>query len=112
MIPPTNKTTMTVSTDIFAYLLKNCVYSQKMAKLLPVSQKKWVSRDSPKYFEYKEKYQSPTYPIILEKGKLIPGGSQNFLSFFRRKKPKKFAKSVSAVNCAVNCVVNCAVIVL
>ena len=70
---------MTVSTDIFAYLLKNCVFSKKMAKLLPVSQKKWVSRGSPKYFEYKETYQSPTYPIILEKGKLIPGGSQNFL---------------------------------
>jgi hypothetical protein len=28
---------------------------------------------------------------------------KNFLSFFQRKKPKKFAKKIGAVNCVVNC---------
>ena len=68
-----------VSPMIFAYLLKSCPYSQKMSQWLPSSQKKWVRRGSPRYSEYKQQYQSDTYPIVLHDGKLVPGGYTTFI---------------------------------
>jgi hypothetical protein len=77
-----------ISPLVFAYLLKSCPYSQKMSQWLPSSQKKWVNRGSSRYSQFKEQYQSPTYPIVLHDGKLVPGGYTTFIqhsSFFLKK---------------------------
>jgi glutaredoxin len=68
---------MTHPPHLFAYLLQNCPYSQKMAKLLTKDQKQWVRRDSPRYHELKKTYA--TFPIVFM-GKKYMGGYEDFIS--------------------------------
>lgn len=71
----TSKITKTtpITKGFFAYLLKTCPYSQKMARHLSLKEKVWVQRGSPIYFDLKEKYNMPTFPMVFHNNKLIGG---------------------------------------
>lgn len=71
----------------FAFLLKTCPYSQKMARRLSLNEKVWVQRGSPVYFELKEKYNMPTFPMVFHNNKLI-GGYEDYEEY-RKIKNKK-----------------------
>ena len=69
---PKIPTIPTKTKGYFAFLLKTCPYSQKMARRLSLNEKVWVQRCSPIYWELKEKYM-PTFPMVFHDNKLIGG---------------------------------------
>lgn len=72
---------------LHAFLLRGCPYSQSLARVLrpyPHVKKHWVNHESDAYSRYKEKYNHPTYPIVVlqENDEFITvGGYTDFMKY-------------------------------
>ena len=73
---------------IHVYLLEKCPYSQSLARILRKKnvKKTWVRRGSPAFYEYKQRYDHPTYPIVVvEKHdqSVTIGGYTEFMNYLQ-----------------------------